>query len=325
MKILAVDDDPFIRELLPVVFREADYPYLTLADSGAAALELLETTKDHFDCLLLDIEMPEMDGITLCRRIRTLEAYQDTPILMVTSRADATAIESAFAAGANDYVTKPFDVKDIATRVHIADRMLENTQRAPRLDPHHLKEAGEPGAHDFALADPVHINGVEQLVLPFSLGNYLSQLSRQHLDICQVFAVKIEHIDELYATCNTREFARAVTSAAQAIARVVDCPQLLMTHNGSGTLLCIVTGDSLPAWPEIEVLIQGELDGMDLRYDDNSPLSVMLSVGGPIQPNASRTQRVRKTFDRAIRRVTMRQKVKLDTAPTEKPSVSAAH
>ena len=123
----------------------------------------------------------------------------------------------------------------------------------------------------------------------------------------------------------TREFARAVTSAAQAIARVVDCPQLLMTHNGSGTLLCIVTGDSLPAWPEIEVLIQGELDGMDLRYDDNSPLSVMLSVGGPIQPNASRTQRVRKTFDRAIRRVTMRQKVKLDTAPTEKPSVSAAH
>ncbi|KZZ31178.1 hypothetical protein A3753_24550 [Sulfitobacter sp. HI0082] len=157
------------------------------------------------------------------------------------------------------------------------------------------------------------------------MGNYLSQLSRQHLDICQVFAVKIEHIDELYATCNTREFARAVTSAAQAIARVVDCPQLLMTHNGSGTLLCIVTGDSLPAWPEIEVLIQGELDGMDLRFDDNSPLSVMLSVGGPIQPNASRTQRVRKTFDRAIRRVTMRQKVKLDTAPTEKPSVSAAH
>ena len=325
MKILAVDDDPFIRELLPVVFREAEYPHLTLAASGTAALELLETTKEHFDCLLLDIEMPEMDGITLCRRIRTLEAYQDTPILMVTSRADATAIESAFAAGANDYVTKPFDVKDIATRVHIAERMLENTQRAPRLDPQHLKDVGEPGVHDFALADPVHINGVDQLVLPFSLGNYLSQLSRQHLDICQVFAAKIEHIDELYATCNTAEFARAIAAAAEAISRVVDCPQLLMTHNGSGTLLCIVTGDSLPAWPEIEVLIQGELDGMDLRHDDNSPMAVMLSVGGPIQPNASRTQRVRKTFDRAIRRVAMRQKVKLDTPPTEKPSVSAAH
>lgn len=325
MRILAVDDDPFIRELLPVVFREADYPYLTLADSGAAALDLLNSTKEHFDCLLLDIEMPEMDGITLCRRVRSMEAYQDTPILMVTSRADAISIERAFAAGANDYVTKPFDVKDIATRVHIAERMLENTQRAPRLDPHHLQEGGEPGAHGFALADPVHINGVEQLVLPFSLGNYLSQLSRQHLDICQVFAAKIEHIDELYATCNSREFARAIASAATAIARVVDCPQLLMTHNGSGTLLCIVARDSLPAWPEIEVLIQGELDGMDLRHDDNTPMSVMLSVGGPIQPNASRTQRVRKTFDRAIRRVAMRQKIKLDTTPSEKPSVSAAH
>ncbi|MEP2427951.1 MAG: response regulator, partial [Tateyamaria sp.] len=81
MRILAVDDDPFIRELLPVVFREADYPYLTLADSGAAALDLLNSTKEHFDCLLLDIEMPEMDGITLCRRVRSMEAYQDTPIL----------------------------------------------------------------------------------------------------------------------------------------------------------------------------------------------------------------------------------------------------
>lgn len=325
MKILAVDDDPFIRELLPVVFREADYPHLTLADSGAAALELLATTKEQFDCLLLDIEMPEMDGITLCRHIRALDAYQDTPILMVTSRSDATAIERAFAAGANDYVTKPFDVKDIATRVHIAERMLENTQRAPRLDPHQLPTGGGPGTHEFELTDPVHIGRVEQLVLPFSLGNYLSQLSRQHIDMCQVFATKIEHIDELFATCNTREFARAIAASAEAVARVVDCPQLLMTHNGSGTLLCIVTGDSLPAWPEIEILVQGELDAMDLRHDDNSPMSVMLSVGGPIQPNASRTQRVRKTFDRAIRRVTTRQKVKLDSSPSQKPSVSAAH
>lgn len=325
MKILAVDDDPFIRELLPVVFREADYPHLTIADSGATALTLLAETEEHFDCLLLDIEMPEMDGITLCREVRALKDYRDTPILMVTLRSDAAAIERAFAAGANDYVTKPFDVKDIATRVHIAERMLENTEKAPRLDLSHLPTSGIAGVHGFALEDPVHIYGVDQLVLPFSLGNYLSQLSRQHLDICQVFAARVEGVEDLYANCTSGEFARAIAGAATSIAKVIDCPQLLMTHNGCGTILCIVTGDSLPGWPEIEGMIQHELDELDLRDDQGDPLRVTLSVGGPIQPNASRTQRVRKTFDRAIRRVTTRQKSKPDTAPLQKPSVSAAH
>ncbi|MEX3314789.1 PleD family two-component system response regulator [Sulfitobacter sp. PS-8MA] len=325
MKILAVDDDPFIRELLPIVFREADYPHLTLADSGAAALALLDESSEPFDCLLLDIEMPQMDGITLCRKVRALEDYQNTPILMVTLRSDAASIERAFAAGANDYVTKPFDVKDIATRVHIAERMLENTEKAPRLDLARLPEDTPPGVHDFRLEDPLHIFGVPQLVLPFSLGNYLSQLSRQHLDICQVFATKIEGIEDIYANSTSSEYARTLAAAAASIAKVVDCPQLLMTHNGSGTILSIVTGDSLPGWPEIEGMIQDELDALDLRHNDGCSMPVTLSVGGPIQPNASRTQRVRKTFDRAIRRVASRQKVKPEATPLRRPSVSAAH
>ncbi len=325
MKILAVDDDPFIRELLPIVFREAEYPHLTIADSGAAALALLNESKEPFDCLLLDIEMPEMDGITLCRKVRALKDYQNTPILMVTLRSDAASIERAFAAGANDYVTKPFDVKDIATRVHVAERMLENTEKAPRLDLNALAEDAAPGVHEFRLEDPVHIYGVEQLVLPFSLGNYLSQLSRQHLDICQVFATKIEGIEDIYANSTSSEFARTIAAAASSIAKVVDCPQLLMTHNGCGTILSIVTGDSLPGWPEIEGMIQEELDALDLRHSDGRNMPVTLSVGGPIQPNASRTQRVRKTFDRAIRRVASRQKVKPEAVSLRRPAVSAAH
>lgn len=325
MRILAVDDDPFILELLPVVFRQADFPFVSVASSGPAALAMLADPDEEFDCLLLDIEMPDMDGITLCRHIRNLPNYSNKPILMLTSKSDAASIERAFSAGANDYITKPFDVKDIATRIKVAERMLENTDKAPRLDPRVMDDAAQPGVHDFDVEDPVHIHGVSQLVLPFSLGNYLSQLSRNHLDICQVFAAKIEGIDALYANCTSREFAVAVAAAARAIAKVVDCPELLMTHNGGGTLLCIVTGDTLPTWPEIEDLIQAALNDEAPRHGDGREMQVTLSVGGPIHPNASRTQRVRKTFDRAIRRVAMRQKVKLNTPAPETPTVSAAH
>ena len=206
--VLVADDDELRASLSDQLRLHEEF----ITSEASTAAEALETAKsEYFDAVILDVGLPDMDGREVCRLMR--RNGLKSPIIMLTGQdTDADQI-LGLDAGANDYVTKPFDVKDIATRVHIAERMLENTQRAPRLDPHHLKEAGEPGAHDFALADPVHINGVEQLVLPFSLGNYLSQLSRQHLDICQVFAVKIEHIDELYATCNTREFARAALEA----------------------------------------------------------------------------------------------------------------
>lgn len=73
------------------------------------------------------------------------------------------------------------------------------------------------------------------------LGNYLSQLSRSNLKICQAFAVKIDDIDALYRNGTSREFVGAIAAAAQAIAEVVDRTQLLMAYAGDGTILGIVT------------------------------------------------------------------------------------
>lgn len=72
IRILVVDDDPFILELIPMISAKAGFSQVTPAASGEEALELLTGSDTLFDCLLLDISMPGMDGIELCRRVRQI-------------------------------------------------------------------------------------------------------------------------------------------------------------------------------------------------------------------------------------------------------------
>tara|TARA_R110002094_G_scaffold159889_6_gene145261 strand:+ start:2501 stop:3502 length:1002 start_codon:yes stop_codon:yes gene_type:complete len=310
MRILAVDDDPVILDLLPMIFREADLPRLNLASSGADALDILRDPETQFDCLLLDIMMSEMDGIELCERIRQMPNYRHTPILMLTAVKDHAEIEAAFVAGANDYITKPFDVKEIATRVRVAQRMTETTAHVPRLNPLDRDAAVEAGVHGFAVDDPVMLDQTERLILPFSLGNYLSQLSRTRLDSCTIFAARLEGVSNLYGTCKTHEFAAALAEVVGAITQAVDCPKLLMSYEGDGTFLCILQGIDAPQWPEIEDQIQEILDKGAAAFDTGNAIPLTLSIGNPVVPNASRNQRVKKTFDRAVGRAIMREKSK---------------
>ncbi|QFT59320.1 Heme response regulator HssR [Sulfitobacter sp. THAF37] len=306
MRLLAVDDDPVVLDLLTVVFGQEDLPGITCAQSAGQALTLLEEDEAGFDCLILDIEMPGMNGIELCRKIRRLPAYHDTPIVMLTSVRERIEIESAFGAGATDYVTKPFDVKEIITRIRVAKRMSETTERAPRLDPLSPAPDAEAGVHDFEITCPVRLNQQEQLILPFSLGNYLSQLSRQALDQCCVFAIRIEDIEKLYAECTTHEFAIALAEIVDAVVEVVDHPNLLMAYEGDGILLAISQGAEPPEWPLIEDRTHVLLNEGSAIFADGRPMDLRVSIGNPIPPYTNRNQRVKKTFDRAIDRARMR-------------------
>ncbi|MEQ5829359.1 response regulator [Sulfitobacter sp. NFXS29] len=324
MKILAVDDNQLIRDFLPAILEGTDFADVTVAASGKEALEIIAAASKPFDCLLLDIVMPAMDGITLCRKIRAISSYRATPIIMLTLKSDVTSIEHAFAAGANDYILKPFEVREIERRLRVTQRILDNAEVALRLDPKRMLLGGHPGQHDFALEDPIHILDVPQFIPPYSLGNYLSQLSRQHLDRCQVFGVQVEDIASLYSRCASREYALVLSDVACAVSQVVGSPQLLMAHFGSGMILCISTGNSLPSWPQIEELVQAELQIMGPWSETSNNTPVTVSIGRPVRPNANRTQRVRNTFDRAIDRAAGRQKFKNDTPPAHLPIATSA-
>ena len=140
-KILIVDDiednclliEDHLRHQLKCEFREAS--------SGKAALKILENW--HPDCILMDIMMPEMDGIEATKRLKEMPECHDIPVLMVTAKQEMDSFVDAFDAGAVDYIYKPLDRSTLVSRVKSALRSKEDLDRIKELNQQLLQKKQE--------------------------------------------------------------------------------------------------------------------------------------------------------------------------------------
>ena len=125
-RILVVDDDPTICELIQEVLRTVEIESLT-ATHGGMALTYLATEK--FDAVFLDVHMPSPDGIELTRRIRSGGLNHSTPIMIITGEDDRALLGRAFEAGANFFVYKPIARHDILRLVRATQDSIEQERR----------------------------------------------------------------------------------------------------------------------------------------------------------------------------------------------------
>jgi CheY-like chemotaxis protein len=113
-RIMIVDDSPNILSLYGLFLESLGYQILKALD-GPSALEMLKESPP--DLFILDVMMPEINGIELCRLIRALPQHEQTPILILSAFSDTKIIEQTFAAGANDYVVKPIVPSDLEAKI----------------------------------------------------------------------------------------------------------------------------------------------------------------------------------------------------------------
>lgn len=111
MKILIVDDDPRLRDLVRLALERAGHAVIVAADGAHA---LTRTARDAPDLIVLDVGLPNMDGFETCRRIRARSAV---PILFLTARDDEIDRVLGLELGADDYVTKPFSPRELVARI----------------------------------------------------------------------------------------------------------------------------------------------------------------------------------------------------------------
>ncbi len=112
--VLIVDDDADLRRLVQLKLQMHGINTLTSV-GGSEALEVL--ANERVDCVVLDVMMPVLDGIETCRRIREDLGLIDLPVIMLTARARGGDIDAGLAAGASDYVVKPFSPRELLARI----------------------------------------------------------------------------------------------------------------------------------------------------------------------------------------------------------------
>ncbi|MGD8319794.1 MAG: response regulator [Gemmatimonadota bacterium] len=114
-KILVADDEPHIRRILVALLANAPFDIVEAAD-GTEALDRVEAV-DGIDAFILDLMMPGASGLEVLARIRTDPRYRHAPVIILTAKGQDTDREAALAAGADDFLTKPFSPKKLLARI----------------------------------------------------------------------------------------------------------------------------------------------------------------------------------------------------------------
>jgi len=157
-RILLVEDDPRLAEMVAGYLGEAAYA-VTVAPTGAAAVERHDA--GSFDLVILDLMLPDIDGLEVCRRIR---ARSDTPILMLTARGDTMDRVVGLELGADDYLPKPFEPRELLARIKAILRRGRGEAAADIL--HFGRLEIDVGAREARLdEEPVELTGYQFALL----------------------------------------------------------------------------------------------------------------------------------------------------------------
>ena len=217
--ILVVDDNINNLKVLAGVLKENSYDF-RMAKSGQLALNILE--KNIPDLILLDIQMPEMDGFETCRRIKAKENYKKIPIIFLTANIDSESITKAFESGGVDYVTKPFNSNELIVRINTHIKLKNQAEELEHQNATKDKffsiishDLTNPIASIIGLSDLIveEYNELERDKIETYVG-YINQSAKFSLDLLQ----------------NLLEWSRIQTGSIKSIKSNFDLSTLLATN-----------------------------------------------------------------------------------------------
>lgn len=283
MKILAVDDDEIHLGLLEAVLAGNPQHDVVLARSASDALRLVHLAKAPFDCFLLDIDMPGMNGIDLCAEIRKLPDHAGVPILMLTRMSDQEHVEAAFSAGATDYVTKPINEFELATRLKLAGELLAQKRRIDAMGVEiRIAKCGLGGLAKVDLTTAFPLQDVVGAIDFVAFENFLlrSSMESRNLDL---LAVKIANVEEMFRGLDEPDFSFAVHSVADEIAEVLKRRRFFLTYAGNGVFPIALRNGAAFDLESFAFELFDLTSDIELKLSNDSRAKLELCIGKPVK------------------------------------------
>lgn len=242
-KVLLVDDDAIVRTTLALFLEREGYEVLEVGD-GDAALALI--AREAVDLIVLDVQMPGRSGLDVLRAVRAMPGGRVVPVIMATARDDSEDIVQAFALGADDYVTKPFELPVVGVRIQARLRArasgVEGTSSTP--------------SDEVEIAAGAVLDGKYRLESTIGRGRFGVVYRATHLRLERYVAVKLLHLD-VEPTVATRFRQEGISACRVQHPHAVSVLDFSVTAGGEPYLVMeLLEGRALDA----ELAAEGRLD-----------------------------------------------------------------
>lgn len=277
MKILAVDDDPVFLGILERFLRELGHSETVFCSSGAEALQILNSNPYGFECVLVDIQMPFMDGIELCKYIRKTPSYARTPVLMITSMSEARYIDAAFLAGASDYISKPLKRMELKARLSFAASMNQDPVRQQVST---LGKYTTRFGSNLRFSDPVILHEVHGILELVALKNYTLTLGNFRMQSWKAIGFATRGALEMYNSCGPEQYLEVMEDVGSVLFDTLKQSRLMMAYAGSGCFVALVSRLAACEQGEIEAQANAYLQPFNAHYRELavSPISIVAGL-----------------------------------------------
>jgi len=299
MKILAVDDELLFCELLSAALKEIGYTDAKYTTSAKQALEFLSVPGNNFDCFLVDIQMAPMNGIELVRRIRAIERFRYTPIIMITANAEKASIDNAFLAGANDYITKPLKPVELQARLSMAASLAE-ARRQTQLLNQSVVDSDDGQSVSFAFDKPYLIDEPDCLTSVMAIENYLLKLGNIRLKSSAAVGFRVANARGLLDEFGGVDFSDIMADTATVISSALGRTPHLLAYTGSGLFVAVTNAKTADEWENVRWEVADMISQLGPVYEGAGLRLPDVVMGKPATVRLLSLEKPTKMITRAI-------------------------